>query len=147
MAFIFFFLKKFEKVEKTVFLGLILRFSNLNVLHRGLLMQDWGFRLGMEPSYGFPSKLFQNNSRNCTQIKQSINGSYFFYVRPLTTYTNYKVSHFFFQYSVIVQYHSYCYQNNSGWLKKSRKEKLNRIKWMLKSLLMRLLWQPRVRPQ
>ena len=39
-----------------------------------------------------------------------------FYVRPLTTYTNYKVSHFFFQYSVI------------SWLKKSRKEKLNRIK-------------------
>ena len=28
-------LKKFEKVEKTVFLGLILRFSNLNVLHKG----------------------------------------------------------------------------------------------------------------
>ena len=49
MAFIisFLLLKKFEKVEKTVFLGLILRFSNLNVLHKGILMQDWVFRLGM----------------------------------------------------------------------------------------------------
>ena len=49
MAFIIFFsfnIEKFEKVEKTVFLGLILRFSNLNVLHKGLLMQDWVFRLG-----------------------------------------------------------------------------------------------------
>ena len=42
-------MKKFEKVEKTGFLGLILRFSNLNVLHKGLLMQDWVFRLGMVP--------------------------------------------------------------------------------------------------
>ena len=49
MAFIiFFFLNKVEKVEKTVFLGLILRFSNLNVLHKGLLMQDWVFRLGFQ---------------------------------------------------------------------------------------------------
>ena len=48
MAFIiFFFLKKFEKVEKTVFLGLILRFPNLNVLPKGLLLQDWVFRLGL----------------------------------------------------------------------------------------------------
>ena len=50
MAFIIFFLlllKKLEKVEKTVFLGLILRFSNLNVLHKGLLMQDWVFRLAV----------------------------------------------------------------------------------------------------
>ena len=29
------------------FLGLILRFSNLNVLLKGLLMQDWVFRLGL----------------------------------------------------------------------------------------------------
>ena len=36
-------MKKFEKVEKLGFLGLILRFSNLNVLHKGLLMQDWVF--------------------------------------------------------------------------------------------------------
>ena len=47
MAFIIFFIKKFEKVEKTGFLGLILRFLNLNVLHKGLLMQDWVFRLGI----------------------------------------------------------------------------------------------------
>ena len=40
----FFFLKKFKNVGKTVFLGLILRFSNLNVI--GLLLQDWVFRLG-----------------------------------------------------------------------------------------------------
>ena len=39
MAFIYFFLKKIEKVEKQFF-WLILRFSNLNVLHKGLLMQD-----------------------------------------------------------------------------------------------------------
>ena len=41
MAFIyifFSFLKKFEKVEITGFLGLILRFSNLDVLHKGLLL-------------------------------------------------------------------------------------------------------------
>ena len=48
MAFIIFFLKKFEKFEKTVFLGLILRFSNLNVLHKGLLLQDWVFGLGVQ---------------------------------------------------------------------------------------------------
>ena len=35
-----------RKHKKTLFLGLILRFSNLNVLHKGLLMQDWVFRLG-----------------------------------------------------------------------------------------------------
>ena len=35
-----------ENRKKTLFLGLILRFSNLNVLHKGLLMQDWVFRLG-----------------------------------------------------------------------------------------------------
>ena len=40
-------MKKFEKVEKTVFLGVILRLSNLNVLHKGVLMQDWVFRLGV----------------------------------------------------------------------------------------------------
>ena len=39
-----FFLKK--KLKNQVFLGLILRFSNLNVLHKGLLLQDWVFRLG-----------------------------------------------------------------------------------------------------
>ena len=43
ITFNFFLLKKFKKV----FLGLILRFSNLNVLHKGLPMQDWIFRLGM----------------------------------------------------------------------------------------------------
>ena len=32
-------------MKKLVFLGLR-RFSNLNVLHKGLLMQDWVFRLG-----------------------------------------------------------------------------------------------------
>ena len=35
-----------QKNKETPFLGLILRFSNLNVLHKGLLMQDWVFRLG-----------------------------------------------------------------------------------------------------
>ena len=33
-------------MKQLIFLGLILRFSNLNVLHKGLLMQDWVFRLG-----------------------------------------------------------------------------------------------------
>ena len=36
-----------KKLKKQVFLGLILRFSNLNVLHKGLLLQDWVFRLGI----------------------------------------------------------------------------------------------------
>ena len=39
-----------QKQKKTLFLGLILRFSNLNVLHKGLLMQDWVFRLGWSTS-------------------------------------------------------------------------------------------------
>ena len=39
--------KKFwpRKHKKIFFLGLILRFSNLNVLHKGLLMQDWDLYL------------------------------------------------------------------------------------------------------
>ena len=51
MAFIIFFyflLKKFEKVEKTGFFRANTQISNLNVLHKGLLMQDWVFRLGLE---------------------------------------------------------------------------------------------------
>ena len=50
MAFIIFFLlllKKFEKVEKTGFFRANPQISNLNVLHKGLLMQDWVFRLGL----------------------------------------------------------------------------------------------------
>ena len=35
-----------QKHKKFFSLGLILRFLNLNVLHKGLLMQDWVFRLG-----------------------------------------------------------------------------------------------------
>ena len=35
-----------ENIKNSFFLGLILRFSNLNVLHKGLLLQDWVFRLG-----------------------------------------------------------------------------------------------------
>ena len=46
--FIFFFLKKFEKVEKTGFFRANTQISNLNVLHKGLLMQDWVFRLGVK---------------------------------------------------------------------------------------------------
>ena len=48
MAFIifFFFIEKFEKFEKTVFFRANTQISNLNVLHKGLLMQDWVFRLG-----------------------------------------------------------------------------------------------------
>ena len=48
-----------KKLKKLVFLGLILRFSNLNVLHKGLLMQDWVFRLGVfnkNPSSKLTSK-------------------------------------------------------------------------------------------
>ena len=47
MAFIRIVVVFLKKVEKTGFLGLILRFSNLNVLHKGLLLQDWVFRLGV----------------------------------------------------------------------------------------------------
>ena len=46
--FFFFYWKNLKKLKKLVFLGLILRFSNLNVLHKGLLMQDWVFRLGFK---------------------------------------------------------------------------------------------------
>ena len=50
MVFIIFFLffwKNLKKLKKQVFLGPILRFSNLNVLHKGLLLQDWVFRQGI----------------------------------------------------------------------------------------------------
>ena len=49
MAFIIFFSifwKSLKKLKQLFFLGLILRFSNLNVLHKGLLMQEWVFGLG-----------------------------------------------------------------------------------------------------
>ena len=43
--FFFLFLKKYFLGKNRVFLGLR-KFSNLNVLHKGLLMEDWVFRLG-----------------------------------------------------------------------------------------------------
>ena len=39
-------MKKFKKVEKTGFFRANTQISNLNVLHKGLLLQDWVFRLG-----------------------------------------------------------------------------------------------------
>ena len=42
-----------ENIKKLFFPGLILRFSNLKVLHKGLLMQDWIFRLGYRPFFLF----------------------------------------------------------------------------------------------
>ena len=44
----FFFFKKFEKVEKKVFFWANTQISNPNVLHKGLLLQDWVFRLGFD---------------------------------------------------------------------------------------------------
>ena len=41
-------MKKFEKVEKIGFFRANTQISNLNVLHKGLLMQDWVFRLGLQ---------------------------------------------------------------------------------------------------
>ena len=43
-------------MKKPVFLGLILRFSNLNVLHKGLLLQDWVFGLGIYYKLFFKSR-------------------------------------------------------------------------------------------
>ena len=51
----FFFFNFFE--IKLVFLG-PRRFSNVNVLHKGLLLQDWVFRLGAWP----------NLSKRCSQV-------------------------------------------------------------------------------
>ena len=48
---VFFLIFLTPKTEKTLFWGLILRFLNLNVLHKGLLMQDWVFRLGIYSSH------------------------------------------------------------------------------------------------
>jgi hypothetical protein len=48
-----------KNLKKQVFLGLILRFSNLNVLHKGLLLQDWVFRLGLTQL--FPRTKSSNN--------------------------------------------------------------------------------------
>ena len=48
IIFFIFLLKKFERVEKTVFFRANTQISNLNVLHKGLLMQDWVFRLGFQ---------------------------------------------------------------------------------------------------
>ena len=39
--------------KKLFLLGLILRFSNLNVQNKGLIMQDWVFRLGWRLFYVF----------------------------------------------------------------------------------------------
>ena len=46
---LFFFqiLKKKYFWVKTIFLGLR-KFSNLNLIHKGLLLQDWVFRLGSQ---------------------------------------------------------------------------------------------------
>ena len=46
-----------------IFLGLQ-RFSNLNVLHKGLLMQDWVFRLG----------LYQKSSKNYQPVSEFLVG-------------------------------------------------------------------------
>ena len=54
------------KHEKTRFLGLR-RFSNLNVLHKGLLMQDWVFRLGSTANLNFLFlSLFVYLLKNCS---------------------------------------------------------------------------------
>ena len=66
-------MKKFEKVEKTGFLGLILRFSNLNVLHKGVLLQDWVFRLGHNNYKRLPIQKFEIIQNNV--IMQSIKTS------------------------------------------------------------------------
>ena len=47
MAFIIFYFFLLKKLKKLFFLGLILRYSKLNVQHKGVLMQDWVFRLGL----------------------------------------------------------------------------------------------------
>ena len=46
IIFFIFFIEKFEKFEKTGFFRANTQISNLNVLYKGLLMQDWVFRLG-----------------------------------------------------------------------------------------------------
>ena len=50
MAFIIFslfLLKNLKNLEKLVFFRANTQISNLNVLHKGLLLQDWVFRLGI----------------------------------------------------------------------------------------------------
>ena len=66
MIFFFFLLKKFEKVEKTVFFRANTQISNLNVLHKGNLMQDWVFRLGLYKCLGGP--LFQDSEGTITNM-------------------------------------------------------------------------------
>ena len=63
-----------RKQKKTLFLGLILRFSNLNVLHKGLLMQDWVFRLGSQ------SLLSNKNGRCSTSFKNEFMSSRFRFI-------------------------------------------------------------------
>ena len=48
----FFFSEKIKKVEKTGFFRAKTQISNLNVLHKGILLQDWVFRLGLIPTLG-----------------------------------------------------------------------------------------------
>ena len=66
-----FFIKKIKKkidpenMTNSFFLGLR-KFSNLNVLHKGLLMQDWVFRLGLAP------KKLTANSTKCPLFPLSI---------------------------------------------------------------------------
>ena len=64
---------------KTLFLGLILRFSKLNVLHKGLLMQDWVFRMGFSWSPQTVYKVICFMSYRFAQILEKFGGHLFFF--------------------------------------------------------------------
>ena len=80
---------------------LILKFSNLSVLHKGLLMQDWEFRLGGEgwiqkrtkSFYGWPLSMQIGN--RILSLKSLVNWCSNLYFGYLPTYinlgTNYRV--------------------------------------------------------
>ena len=67
MAFIifFFFIEKFEKFEKTGFFRANTQISNLNVLHKGFLLQDWVIRLGSVRKKWFLAWKIELLSTNC----------------------------------------------------------------------------------
>ena len=64
-------MKKFEKVEKTVFFRANTQISNLNVLHKGLLMQDWVFRLGCIGNFEENMDL-SRNSFSCNMVEEGV---------------------------------------------------------------------------
>ena len=83
--------------NKTGFLGLR-RFSNLDVLHKGLLLQDWVFRLGINPTISEWNSQFQVTVHSCGGFCGD-NQSIPFFKEPIWTKGQWQIS-----FKVLVQW-------------------------------------------